>query len=113
MIPLAAASGLDLGAKLENENVQGVALDVPVDSPYGFDQVVSGYDAPRTSHQMIEKHELRSSEDDVPIAPMDLMRLRVQGQVGDLQDGFRLRCMRRAMTRSRAASTSKENGFVR
>jgi len=48
------ATGLNLASKLENEYVKRVAFDIPIDSPNGLGQIVSGYEPAGPAHQVFE-----------------------------------------------------------
>src|SRR5471030_730747 len=50
----AGATGLNLASKLENEYVKRVAFDIPIDSPNGLGQIVSGYEPAGPAHQVFE-----------------------------------------------------------
>src|ERR1700676_5083170 len=76
------AAGLNFASQLKNEYVNGIPLDIAIDSPNRLDEVISGYDPAGSAHEVFEKNELRACQDQQPFPAMNLMGPGVQRQIG-------------------------------
>ena len=93
------AAGLELAAQVGDEDLDGVRRREGVVAPDLLEEALARHDDPLVAHQVLEQLELALGELDLALTAGHLVRVRVQGQVGD---GQRRRPAWRAAAQQRA-----------
>src|SRR4051812_10764386 len=93
------ASRLQLAAEVRDEHLDGVRRGERVVAPDLLEEALAGHDDPLVAHEVLEQLELALGQLDGPLAAHDLVRVRVQRQVGHDQRGA---AARRAPAQERA-----------
>src|SRR3954469_21394972 len=81
------AAGLELAPEVRDEDLDGVRRREGVVAPDLLQQALAGHDDALVAHEVLEQLELALGQLDRAVAAVDLVRVRVQREVGDDERG--------------------------